>query len=84
MKLKLGFWYRLALIAADVATNKRVTVRVRMRGRLEGDIAAGARPVVDNKWLAQALRQPMTSSRAKMSGELPAAEADETRTGRVG
>ena len=56
MKLKLGFWYSTALIAARRGDeDKRITVRVRMRARLEGDIAARTRSVVDDKWLAQAI-----------------------------
>jgi hypothetical protein len=31
-----------------------------MHDRLGGDIAAGARPVLDDEWLAEPLRQPLT------------------------
>ena len=39
---------------------ERVAVRRRTHDRLGGDIAAGARPVLDDEWLAEPLRQPLT------------------------
>ena len=39
---------------------KRVAVRRRTHDRLGGDIAAGAGPVLDDEWLAEPLRQPLT------------------------
>ena len=39
---------------------ERVAVRRRAHDRLGGDIAAGARPVLDDEWLAEPLRQPLT------------------------
>ncbi len=39
---------------------QRVAVRRRTHDRLGGDIAAGARPVLDDEWLAEPLRQPLT------------------------
>src|SRR6185437_12820857 len=39
---------------------ERVAVRRRAHDRLSGDIAACARPVLDDEWLAKPLRQPLT------------------------
>src|SRR3954447_14230532 len=39
---------------------QRVTVRSCMYDRLGGDIAAGARPVLDHKWPPEPLGQPLT------------------------
>ena len=39
---------------------QRVTVRNCAHDRLGGDIAAGTRPVLDDEWLAEPLRQPLT------------------------
>ena len=39
---------------------QRVAVRGRAHDRLGGDIAAGARPVLDDELLAEPLRQPLT------------------------
>ena len=39
---------------------KRVAVRGRAYYRLGGDIATGARPVLDDEWLTKPLRQPLT------------------------
>ena len=39
---------------------QRVAVRRRAHDRLGGDVAAGARPVLDDEWLAEPLRQPLT------------------------
>ena len=39
---------------------ERVAVRRRTHDRLGGDIATGARPVLDDEWLAEPLRQPLT------------------------
>ena len=39
---------------------KRVAVRGRPHDRLGGDIAAGSRPVLNDEWLAEPLRQPLT------------------------
>ena len=38
---------------------QRVAVRRRAHDRLGADIAAGARPVLDDEWLAEPLRQPL-------------------------
>ncbi len=39
---------------------QRIAVRRRAHDRLGPDIAAGARPVLDDEWLAEPLRQPLT------------------------
>ena len=39
---------------------ERVAIRGRTHDRLGGDIAAGARPVLDDELLAEPLRQPLT------------------------
>ena len=39
---------------------ERVAVRSRTHDGLGGDIAAGARPVLDHEWLAEPLGQPLT------------------------
>ncbi len=38
----------------------RVAVRSCLHDRLGAEIAAGTRPVVDDEWLAETLRQPLT------------------------
>src|SRR5262249_49559149 len=38
---------------------QRVTVRGRTRDRLGADIASRARPVLDDEWLTEPLRQPL-------------------------
>ena len=61
MKLKLSLSYSVALIAfVPLARRERVAVRRRAHDRLGGDIAAGARPVVDDELLTEPLRQPLT------------------------
>ena len=63
---------------------KRVAVGFRTHDRLGGDIAAGARPVLDDEWLAETLRQPLPYQ-ARNDVDL-AARGRPTikRTGRVG
>ena len=39
---------------------ERIAIRRRAHDRLGADIAAGARPVLDNELLAEPLRQPLT------------------------
>jgi hypothetical protein len=36
-----------------------VAVRGRLDDRLGADITTGSKPVVDNEWLAESLRQPL-------------------------
>ena len=45
---------------AVVDQEKRVAVRRRTHDRFGADIAAGTRPVLDDEWLAEPLRQPLT------------------------
>src|SRR5262249_60170392 len=40
-------------------TQQRLAGGGRSRGRLGADIAAGARAIVEDEWLTQALRQPL-------------------------
>ena len=44
---------------------QRIAVRWRTHDRLGGDIGAGARPVLDDEWLAEPLRQPLCPSGAR-------------------
>ena len=39
---------------------QRVAVRRRAYDSLSGDIGAGTRPVFDDKWLPETLREPLT------------------------
>src|SRR6516164_7892918 len=60
MKSKLSFSYNVALIALYPPDHEqRVAVGRCTYNRLGADIAAATRPVVDNKLLAEALRQPL-------------------------
>ena len=46
-----------------------------MHDRLGGDIAAGARPVLDDEWLAEPLRQPLThQARGDVESQPPGAK----------
>ena len=45
--------------AARAEHEQRMTVRGRLHERLRGDVAAGARPVIDDELLAKSLRQPL-------------------------
>ena len=55
MKLKLSLSYRVALIALVSADQEeRVAVRRRAHDRFGADIAAGARPVLDDEWMTEA------------------------------
>src|SRR5215216_722596 len=39
---------------------QRVTVRRRVHDRLGGEVAAGAQPVLNDEWLAEPFREPLT------------------------
>ena len=58
---------------------KRVAVRRRARDRLQGKIAAAARPVFDDDRLAEPLRQPLADQARDDVGR--AAGADENHNG---
>ena len=78
MKLKLSLSYSVALIAlAESKPEKRVAVRGRAHDRLGGDIAAGAWPVLDDKWLAEPLRQPLTHQAREDVVRATSGEADD-------
>ena len=62
---------------------QRVAVRRRTHDRLGADIAAGARPVLDDEWLAEPLRQPLTHQ-AREDVVAPPGKATMMRTGRDG
>ena len=54
-----------------------VAVRRRFRGRFGADIAAGARPVLDDKGLPHPLRQPLRHQPGKDVGAAAGGEADD-------
>ena len=56
---------------------ERVAVRRRAHDRLGGDIAAGARPVLDDEWLAEPLRQPLTDQAREDVGRAAGGKADD-------
>ena len=55
---------------------KRVAVGRRAHDRLGGDIAAGARPVLDDELLAEPLRQPLTDQARDDVGRAAGGKAD--------
>ena len=64
---------------------QRIAVRRRAHDRLGADIAAGARPVLDDEWLAEPLRQPLTHQARDDVGRRHRPESRRSmRTGRVG
>jgi hypothetical protein len=71
-----------ALVATD--DEQRVTVGRRSYDGFGADVAAGARPVVDDELLAQAFREPLRDQARVMSVGPPAAKPTMTRTGRAG
>ena len=56
---------------------KRIAVRRRTHDRLGGDVAAGARPVLDDEWLAEPLRQPLTDETRDDVGRAAGGKADD-------
>ena len=56
---------------------KRVAVRRRSHDRLGADIAAGARPVLDDEWLPEPLRQPLTDQARDDVGRAAGRKADD-------
>ena len=56
----------------------------RLHDCLGGDIAAGARTVLDNEWLAEPLRQPLADQARNDVGDAASGKADDQRTGRDG
>ena len=71
------------VVASD--QKERIAVRRRAHDRLGGDIAAGARPVLDDELLAEPLRQPLThQARDDVESRRPAGKPTTMRTGRVG
>ena len=64
---------------------ERVAVRRRAHDRLGADIAAGARPVLDDELLAEPLRQPLTDQARDDVGRAAGGQSRRSmRTGRVG
>ena len=63
---------------------QRVAVRGRSHDRLGGDVAAGARPVLDDELLAEALRQPLTGQTRNQVASATGGNPTTKRTGRVG
>ena len=56
---------------------ERVAVGGRTHDRLGADIAAGARPVLDDEWLAEPLRQPLTHQARDDVGRAAGGKADD-------
>ena len=69
-----------------MTSKQRVAVRRRSRDRLGADIAAGARPVLDDELLAQALRQRLRHQARDDVGGVAGRKADDHvhRPGRIG
>ena len=64
---------------------ERIAVRGRAHDRLGADIAAGARPVLDDEWLAEPLRQPLAhQARDDVESHRRGQTGTTMRTGRVG
>ena len=63
---------------------ERIAVRRRTHDRLGGDIAAGARPVLDDELLAEPLRQPLTDQARDDVGRAAGGKPTMMRTGRDG
>src|ERR1700704_7070376 len=55
---------------------ERMAVGGRTRDGLGGDIARGARPVLDDEWLAEALRQPLTEQAREDVGRAAGGKAN--------
>ena len=85
MKLKLSLVVKRRVdCVRRIDQEQRIAVRRRTHDRLGGDIAASARPVLDDEWLTKPLRQPLTNQAREMSIAPPAANPTTMRTGRVG
>ena len=56
----------------------------RTRDRLSGDVARSARSVLNDEWLAEALRQPLTNQAREDVARAAGGKPTMTRTGRVG
>src|SRR5262249_16524936 len=54
----------------------RMAVRGRTRDRLGGDVARSARSVLNDEWLAKALRQPLTDQAREDVGRAAGRNAD--------
>ena len=63
---------------------KRISIRWRARGRLQGEIAAGTRPIVDDHRLPEPLRQRLTDEARDDVGRATGGTKTSTVTGRVG
>ena len=65
---------------------QRITVRRRLHDRFGAEIAAGARPVLDDELLTEPLRQPLPHQARKNIGRAAGGEADDDahRVGRIG
>ena len=70
----------------ELTSEQRIAVRRRAHDRLGGDIAASTRPVLDDEWLAEPLRQPLTDQPREDVGRPPAAKPtiDAHRPRRIG
>ena len=56
---------------------QRVAVCWRAHDRFGADIGAGARPVVDDEWLPEPLRQPLSDQASDDVGSAAGSEADD-------
>ena len=65
---------------------ERVAIGGRTHDRLGGDIAAGTRPVLDDEWLAEPLRQPLAHEAREDVGRAAGSKAndDAHRPRRIG
>ena len=60
MKLKLSLFVKCRVDRVHRSyQEERVAVRSRTHDRLGTDVGAGARPVLDDEWLAEPSRQPL-------------------------
>src|SRR5207237_8611652 len=59
LEVELAIEHRLDRVTRS-DQQERIAVGRRTHDRLGADIAAGAWPVLDDKWLAEPLRQPLT------------------------
>src|SRR5579883_600105 len=67
--------------ARRIDEKERVPVRGRTYDRLGGDIASRARTIVDDEWLAEARRQPLTDEARRNVGWAAGRTADDDAYG---